>query len=45
MPDPLQMQIYFDPMANVVVVADNKGSCQPIFLNLYKQKQHRGKTF
>ena len=39
------MQIYFEPMANVVMVTDSKGVCSPFFLNLYKQKQHRGKPF
>ena len=42
--DPL-MQVYYEPMANLVVVADSKGQCFPFFLNLYKQKQHRGKIF
>jgi hypothetical protein len=42
--DPL-IQVYYDPMANLVVVADSKGQCSPFFLNLYKQKQHRGKLF
>lgn len=35
--DPL-MQVYYEPMANLVVVADSKGQCNPFFLNLYKQK-------
>lgn len=39
------LQVYYEPMANLVVVADNKGACSPFFLNLYKQKQHRGKVF
>lgn len=42
--DPL-MQVYYEPMANLVVVTDSKGQCSPFFLNLYKQKQHRGKLF
>lgn len=42
--DPL-MQVYYEPMANLVVAADSKGQCFPFFLNLYKQKQHRGKIF
>jgi hypothetical protein len=42
--DPL-MQVYYEPMANLVVVTDSKGKCSPFFLNLYKQKQHRGKLF
>lgn len=42
--DPL-MQVYFEPMANLVVIIDSKGQCSPFFLNLYKQKQHRGKIF
>jgi hypothetical protein len=37
MSDPL-MQVYYEPMANLVVVADSKGQCNPFFLNLYKQK-------
>ncbi|CDW82519.1 UNKNOWN [Stylonychia lemnae] len=36
---------YYEPTASVVVVVDNKGQCSPYFLNLYEQKQHKGKTF
>ena len=37
MQDPL-MQVYYEPMANILVFADSKGQCQPYFLNLYKTK-------
>jgi hypothetical protein len=42
--DPL-MQVHYEPLANLVVITDSKGLCSPFFLNLYKQKQHRGKIF
>ena len=35
--DPL-MQVYYEPMANLVVAVDSKGQCFPFFFNLYKQK-------
>ena len=35
--DPM-IQVYYEPMANLVIVADIKGQCSPFFLNLYKQK-------
>eukprot|EP00347_Sterkiella_histriomuscorum_P007368 403349210 len=33
----------YEPMSNVVLICDNKGSCHPFFLNLYKTKQSKGK--
>ncbi len=32
------MQVFYEPMANLVVICDSKGVCHPYFLNLYKSK-------
>ena len=37
--------IFYEPLANIVVTCDQKGLCYPYFLNLYKQKLHKGKAF
>ena len=36
---------FFDSLSNTLVMCDEFGKCQPLFLNLYKQKQHKGKAF
>jgi hypothetical protein len=32
-------------MAGTIVYIDSKGQCQTFFLNIYKQKNHKGKLF
>ncbi len=34
-PDP-NIQIYYESMANMAIIVDSKGTCNPFFLNLYK---------
>lgn len=38
-------ELYYDPLANVVCICDTqKGQVQPFFLNMYKSRNHKGKT-
>lgn len=37
--------VSFDPLCNTLVSIDQFGRCMPVFFNLYKQKQHKGKMF
>ena len=38
-------QLYYDALANVVVICDTqKGQIHPFFLNMYKSRNHKGKT-
>ena len=32
------LQMYYESLANMVMIVDSKGQCNPFFLNLYKQK-------
>ena len=31
-------QYFYEPLSNILVVADQKGNCHPFYLNLFKQK-------
>jgi hypothetical protein len=37
--------IFSDPLSCTLISCDEFGRCSPILMNLYKQKQHRGKNF
>ena len=37
-------ELFYDSLANIVLICDTqKGSVQPYFLNLYKNRQYKGK--
>ena len=37
--------IFFDPLCLTLISLDDYGKCTPLFLNLFKTKQHKGKQF